>query len=99
MKISPLALTRSSSASFSSSEPLRRKQTSESGRGATTSQPGSARTQVVTRDFVWTYYVSRAPAAEIERALHELEVLDPEPISEPSRALAQWAWSDPRASA
>jgi hypothetical protein len=31
--------------------------------------------------------------------MHELEVLDPEPISEPSRALAQWAWSDARASA
>ena len=57
------------------------------------------RRRAVTRDFVWTYYVSRAPAAEIERALHELEVVDPEPISEPSRALAQWAWSDPRASA
>ena len=44
-KTSPVALTRSSSASFSSSEPSRRKQTSENGRGAQTSQPGSSRTQ------------------------------------------------------
>ena len=40
---SPVALTRSRSASFSSSVPSCRKQTSENGRGAQTSQPGSAR--------------------------------------------------------
>ena len=42
-KASPVALTRSSSASFSSSVPSRRKQTSEKWRGAQTSQPGSSR--------------------------------------------------------
>src|SRR6266513_6436812 len=45
MNASPLALTRSSTSAFCSSDPSRLKQTTENGRGATTSHPGSSRTQ------------------------------------------------------
>ena len=44
MNASPERLTASAIRSFSSSLPSRRKHTTENGRGATTSQPGSART-------------------------------------------------------
>ncbi len=45
MKISPEALTRSSSSRLRSSSPSSRKHTTEKGRGAHSSQPGSAATQ------------------------------------------------------
>ena len=85
-KTSPLAFTRSSSARFSSSEPSRRKHTTENGRGAQSSQPGSSRTQPSKRSAsaIPRRITSCNPSRPWQRStVHSFRARKPRPSSTP----------------